>query len=543
MNPPYPCRSGPLPHAVVRLLHICAAAGATFALLAPVEIAIAATVAVNTTQDAVAVDGKCSLREAITSVNKQAASGNMTGECAAGDGSNDTIVVPGGTYTLSIAGADEDNNASGDLDIRVNVTIQGAGLGTTIIDANGIDRVIDIPVAAITVRLNDLSLVNGHAPDSAASLGESGGGVHDANGADLYLTRVELANNRGGAGASSSSSAYSGGEGGAIFASGGTLVLSSCSVHDNRSGAGGSVSDMFGTPASGGNGGALASYGTSVGIELTSFDHNQTGDGGVGGMPGGASAGFGGGMYANGGSLTVLQSAFDSNHTGSPVSGGSSPGGGLFVYNVVSQLTETSLTRNAAFDGGGISSGDSPLILNNVTISGNYAGQFGGGLFVFGGSDQLDFVTLSANQAGIDSGGLRLENGNSGAATLSFRNSILSGNTAPSLPECDALVGNTLTSQGYNLAGAGCPANAVGDVATDNPHLGPLSDNGGIGLTQMPAPVSAAVDGGNCLASNTSVDERSHARFVDVPRAPNAADACDIGAMELDDDIFWNGFD
>lgn len=522
----------------VRRLHVAFA----LAAVASTQAAYAASVTVNTTQDVVAVDGACSLREAITSVNKQAASGNMTGECAAGDGNDDTIVVPAGTYTLSIAGADEDDNASGDLDIRVNVTIQGAGLGATIIDADGIDRVVDIPVGSLVAHLNDLSLVNGHAPDSAAGLGESGGGIRNANGADVYLTRVELANNRSGNGASGSSIAFSGGEGGAIFANGGTLVLSSCSVHDNRSGAGGSVSGMFGFPASGGNGGALASHGTSVGIELTSFGQNQTGDGGTGDMPGGSS-GFGGGMYANGGSLTVLQSAFDSNHTGSPISGGSSPGGGLFVYNVVSQLTETSLTRNASFDGGGIASGDSPLTMGNVTISGNYAGQFGGGLFVFGGSVQLDFVTLSANQAGIDSGGLRLENGNSGAATLSFRNSILSGNTAPSLPECDALGGNTLTSQGYNLAGSGCPANGVGDVATDNPHLAPLSDNGGIGLTQMPAPVSAAVDGGNCLASNTSVDERSHARFVDVPRAPNAADACDIGAVELDDDIFWNGFD
>lgn len=151
-------------------------------------------------------------------------------------------------------------------------------------------------------------------------------------------------------------------------------------------------------------------------------------------------------------------------------------------------------------------------------------------------------MTLSANQASGDSGGARIETGNSGAATVSFRNSIVAGNSAPSLADCNVLSGNTLTSQGYNLAGNGCPANAVGDMATTNPHLGPLGDNGGIGLTQMPAPGGAAVDGGNCLASNASADERGHQRFVDVPRAANPADACDIGASELDDDIFWDGF-
>ncbi|HSE13761.1 MAG TPA: choice-of-anchor Q domain-containing protein, partial [Rudaea sp.] len=164
-------------------------------------------------------------------------------------------------------------------------------------------------------------------------------------------------------------------------------------------------------------------------------------------------------------------------------------------------------------------------------------------LFVFGGSVQLDFVTLGANAAVIDSGGLRLENGNSGAATLAFRNSILAGNAAPSLADCNVVPGNTLSSLGYNLSGDGCPADAVGDNATTNPRLGPLGDNGGIGLTQMPAPDGPAVDGGNCLASGIAVDQRIHARFIDVPRAPNAADACDIGAVELDDDIFWNGFD
>src|SRR5438105_616173 len=54
---------------------------------------------------------------------------------------HDTIIVPAGTYTLTLAGANEDYAATGDLDIRGDMTISGAGADTTIIDGGGLDRV------------------------------------------------------------------------------------------------------------------------------------------------------------------------------------------------------------------------------------------------------------------------------------------------------------------------------------------------------------------------------------------------------------------
>ena len=81
------------------------------------------------TQDATPGDGVCadagglcSLRAAITEANAAAAA--------------DIITLPAGTYTLSLVGANEDNNAGGDLDIRSSLTINGAGAATTIIQAN-----------------------------------------------------------------------------------------------------------------------------------------------------------------------------------------------------------------------------------------------------------------------------------------------------------------------------------------------------------------------------------------------------------------------
>ena len=55
----------------------------------------------------------CSLRGAITKAN------NTPGA--------DTIILPTGTYTLTLTGSDEDNNGTGDLDISDDLTIIGVG--------------------------------------------------------------------------------------------------------------------------------------------------------------------------------------------------------------------------------------------------------------------------------------------------------------------------------------------------------------------------------------------------------------------------------
>ena len=56
----------------------------------------------------------------------------------------DTIILPAGTITLTIAGAGENNAATGDLDIHGSVTIKGKGAGEMIVDGNNLDRVFDI---------------------------------------------------------------------------------------------------------------------------------------------------------------------------------------------------------------------------------------------------------------------------------------------------------------------------------------------------------------------------------------------------------------
>src|SRR5437764_12890805 len=98
---------------------------ATLALGLPAS-AGAVTIKVTTKHDVVGNDGHCSLREAISVANNDAALGKARGECKRGHGA-DTVLIPRGRYELFISGAHENANASGDLDVRGRVAIRGAG--------------------------------------------------------------------------------------------------------------------------------------------------------------------------------------------------------------------------------------------------------------------------------------------------------------------------------------------------------------------------------------------------------------------------------
>src|SRR3954466_2353494 len=96
---------------------------AGLAVVAPAA-ASAATIKVTTTADELNAGSKCSLREAIWSANHDAAS--MAPGCTSGSGA-DLVKVPAGAYNLTIAGAGEQLDASGDLDLTGPVTIEHRG--------------------------------------------------------------------------------------------------------------------------------------------------------------------------------------------------------------------------------------------------------------------------------------------------------------------------------------------------------------------------------------------------------------------------------
>src|SRR6266542_1120413 len=104
------------------------------------------------------------------------------------------ITLSSGTYTLTIAGRDESNGATGDLNIasNQNITINGVGAATTIVDANGIDRVFRIGFGNLT--LTDTTITKNVNPGIGGS--GAGGGVYIGSGT-ATITRSTISGNSG----------------------------------------------------------------------------------------------------------------------------------------------------------------------------------------------------------------------------------------------------------------------------------------------------------------------------------------------------------
>lgn len=188
--------------------------------------------------DAVAND--CSLRGAISRANADslAAIHNIT--------------IPAATYNLSLAGANEEANATGDLDITRSVNLAGAATRTTIINANDLDRVLHIP-GSVTVSLSDLTLTNGNVTGS-------GGGINNNGTLSLSRSAITSSNTNGGGGDggglwnnnsasvtinnSTISGNTSGEEGGGIFTNG-TVIINNSTVSGNSAIDGGGITISF----------------------------------------------------------------------------------------------------------------------------------------------------------------------------------------------------------------------------------------------------------------------------------------------------------
>jgi CSLREA domain-containing protein len=104
----------------------------------------------------------------------------------------DTITLPAGRYLFNLTGADEAAAATGDLDITDAVTIIGASVATTVVDANRRDRVFEIHNTA-SVAMSRLTIRGGFAGIGANGPPVLAGGVLNAGA--LSLTDVWVADN------------------------------------------------------------------------------------------------------------------------------------------------------------------------------------------------------------------------------------------------------------------------------------------------------------------------------------------------------------
>jgi CSLREA domain-containing protein len=283
----------------------------------------ATTITVNTTSDELAADGNCSLREAISAANTDAA----VDGCPAGSGA-DTIVVPAGSYALSIAGAGEDANASGDLDITSDLTISGAGQAATIIDAASVDRVFDVDpsLEGVVVQITGVTSQHGLASGDLAAFG---GGIRNAG--TLTLNESTVRSSTG-----IPLDVFGGG-----IANLGTLTLNDSTVSKN------------GSQVQGVLGGGIGNFvGATATLNRSTVSGNSTGS-------------FGGGIR-NLGLLTIANST---------VSGNTAFGGGGIQNGIddTVAITNSTVTANqAAFGGGLLNNG--LLTLKNTIVGTNTAG-------------------------------------------------------------------------------------------------------------------------------------------------------------------------
>lgn len=456
---------------------------------------------VNTTNDTIDDDigdglcadasGNCSLRAAVQEA------GTVPG--------NDTITLSATTYTLSRANADgdEDFATTGDLDIldtNGTITINGAGVSSTIIDANDIDRVFEVATNA-ALTLTNLKVTGG-------LLGAaSGAGI--SNSGALTLSRVNVTEN------------YTSGDpihitlyyGIGMYCASGSVTVSDSTISENR----------FADGVNGINGGGLYTTDSceTVTVNRTTFSNNEGYEGG--------------GVHVNASTETTITLTDvtwignDSARSGAGLHIDGEEGDNPVVVN------RAYFTLNEAESSGGGIFTDGPLQVTNATFYDNTANMesgVGGGFY----ANPLDesviditFSTFTQNSA-TSGGGIYFDGENE---NVRLRGVVLAYNIGTN-PDC---YGN-LVSNDYNyiadITDCTVPPQSHDQLSVSPPaYMNTLtaSDHGGEvdTLAFTGSEVKDRVPSAACLnaaGAALTTDARG------VARPENTS--CDLGAYELD---------
>ncbi|APV50826.1 hypothetical protein BWI17_14700 [Betaproteobacteria bacterium GR16-43] len=306
--------------------------------------AAAATITVNNPFDN---DNLCTLRRAVEN-----ASGLYPAHPQCAPGAFDTTIAFDYFGYDTYAIGPEPLNLANNSTAAASITLQGNGRGRTIINGQGATRIFENdPPNPITIRLKDLSVVNGHneLPGIPNDLSR-GGAIYFSPGATAYLDNVAVVNNNG----SQLSAVYSRG----------SLTVSRSTFQGNGTGNSGFA-------------GAITSYGGLV-VSDSTFEGNT-------GYVGGAILHF-----VNDGNpakaLTISNSTFTGNH-------GVSQGGAIFENsNVPTTLTHVTITGNSTDEGsfqqggGVVHGGPGVFTLDRSIIAGNTSPM---------GADCMTFVSFN----------------------------------------------------------------------------------------------------------------------------------------------------
>jgi fibronectin-binding autotransporter adhesin len=548
---------------------------------APARAAPSAAIHVNTTADEWDSGSDCSLREAIEAADADAAFGG----CTAGSG-DDTIVLPAGTYTLTRAGAGENFNSTGDLDVRATdgLTITGAGPGLTVIDAASLDRVLDLRMLTGTVSISALTIMGGDADDDGGGIASyhadltlidtivtsntttgSGGGLYVYDGS-ATLSGCQLFSNNassgGGVFASFASVTMNGGQvisntstsGGGLQLGLGGGTLDGTSIRFNRASSGGgaicfgqssvtlSGVEVFSNTAVSSGGGIMAHSGSTVTLSGGRIVSNTAEFGGGLYLANGSQATSDGDIMSNtatigrGGGVCLMSGAALTLTAGSVVAGNDGPsGGGVSIYSGTLALNGGQIISNTADDGGGLYLLEGSVWSTGGQVISNTA-ENGGGLYNAGGTFTLVNTTVSKNRATSGAGG-GLYNA-SGTTVITFTtiagNSSAIGGGGIQASAGSVLVHNTILA--YNT-----PANCGGTLISNDYNLENAGSCGFGGDNDLPStnPQLASlayIDGtwihrlaktspaidAGLCVSGITTDQRGVMRF----------EPCDIGSYE-----------
>ncbi len=408
--------------------------------------------------------GNCSLRAAIIEANALAGM--------------QQIHVPAGHFTLTLDGAMENIGLSGDLDIRDDVDIVGAGAELTRIDAQGIDRVFDIGpdgvLASATMQRLTVSGGSRLAPWADAE----GGGI-----------RVGYR---------------------------GALTLSDAIVRDNRAAQAG---------------GGIVSRGFLV-VRRSRIEHNSALSEGTA-----FAEGLGGGVAVGGSEtafawLSETMVLANQAHEGGGVCTirGENPGINTRDGYGLVVVDQSAIIGNSAGIGGGYMCDTAgSTVIRNSTLSANSATSSGGGFY----NDneclmRVESSTVVGNSAPMGGGFQNLHGPND--AFLYIQASVLADNIGYTCHGSAQSGGHNLVHTTHPGGGSACPwPVAEGDLLDVPALLAELQMPDQGTAFHEPLPGSPLVDAAGTACPE--VDQRGLNRPADGD-GDGAAD-CDIGAIEL----------
>jgi predicted outer membrane repeat protein len=524
------------------------------------SLAQAATITVDSLNNVSANDGVCTLTEAITSANNNAAG---TTNCTAGSGTD--IIEFSVSGTISISGANLTT-------ITSPMTIDGGG-NITIDAANTASRRIFNITGTTALTVQDIILLDGNQTN--------GGCIQASTATTLTLIAVTFddchASGNGGAiyipdGTSPSVSMTdvtftdnsADGEGGAIYADDGTdITATNLTATGNQSpNGGGAVLYYNSYQANSSNvvitgvsdissnyslGGAIAIK-DDDGHLITgvNFYNNTAGNAGT------FQAGNGGAIQILGvADITISNNIFDTNITyyfGSA--------GAIEISDAANAIIEdNTFIDNESDYGGAIHVAEGNVTIRNNAFLSNEAVDEGGAIYLSesgggGGVIAITNNTFDSNVANADGGGaIRNRFGNATIYNNTFTNNSTPGNGAVFLVDsgsqttfannifddntgtdtCAVNAPVSFTNQGNNLfdSSSGCSLQGS-DITSASAGLGTLALNGGTTLNREPQGGSAVIDAASATYAPAD-DQRG------VVRPIGSGD--DIGAIESGADL------